>query len=401
MPRFYITHYLCGNESDSAVRNLCFLQTLWRVATLLGIGLALGLAACTRGEFNDLEGVGNMRIAHDTTWTADRPILIEGNVNIEAGATLTIDAGTTIRMGERAAFVVGENSSGGLRIEGTRERPVRILPKSTEVNWRGIHLFRVLPTTRFNYLEIEQAGDGTTPAISILDLNFPIRNTRLDRCGGDGIEIARVSPANIPWLQDVSIQTDNGNPVSGHVSLLLALDASLRFTAPRGGIYLRSGSLTAASCYFYNYTCPYIVRSELSIDAARVDFDPETHIEFERDGALNFGSYLKTAIHAQRVAFTGISRYSRYTSHSWKGVIVNTNVVPEDSFFRECLFQTGGGGNEGGCLVVYDVQGLEVSASRFLQSAGYAIVLVGSAAIRERSQNLFEDNRLGDITHRK
>lgn len=381
------------------MQRIGFLQTFWRALVFLPIGLVVALAACTREDLNELDGVGNIRIARDTTWTADRPILIEGSVNIEAGATLTIEAGTTIRMGERAFFAVGETSPGGLRIEGTWSRPVRILPKSTAVNWRGIHLFRTLPTTRFTYLEMEQAGDASSPAISALDLNFPIRNTTLSRCGGDGIELSYVSPTNIPWLQDVSIQTDKGNPISGHISLLLALSESLEFSAPYGGIYLQRGTLSATSCYFYNYTCPYIVRSELFIDAERVDFEAGTRLEFEHDGALSFGTYQQTAIHAQEVAFTGLSR--RRSTNTWKGIVVNTKVFSEDSFFRECLFLNGGGGEELGSLVVYDVEGLEVSASRFVQSVGYGIVLVGDASIREQRQNRFESNRLGDITRRK
>lgn len=369
------------------------LRWLWTV--LLHSSLVV-LFGCTQNEDNSLDGVGSILIDRDTTWTANRPILIEGSVNIE-GATLTIAEGTTVRMGANAAFIVGERRAGGLRIQGTQERPVRILPKSTELNWRGIHVVKSLETTHINYLDVEQAGNENTPAMSILDLDFPIHNTQLIRCGGDGIEIAHVTPSNRPWLHEVSIQTDTGNPLSGQVSLLLALDGTLRLTAPHGGIYLRNGTLSTTMCYFYNYSCPYIIHSELLIDASIVDFAARTRIEFERDGALNFGVYQRTAIHADGVTFTARARRGL-----WKEVIVNDKVVAGDSYFRHCLFEFGGAGNEKGSLVIYGVRNLEVSESIFAHGAGYGIVLVGAASVYDRFRsNIFDSNYLGSIDSRK
>ena len=198
---------------------------------------------------------------------------------------------------------------------------------------------------------------------------------------------------NSPQITYLYVETPTGNPLTGDASLLYALGHNITLTAPNGGVYLASGTLTADRFHFRNFSCPYIVRSEISIDAKRLGFDAQTRFEFERNGGLNIGVYSETKVQAEGVVFTG--RGADLRQGMWRGVIVNSHVVGRESYFRKCLFDAGGGGNEKGNLVLYDVDGLEVSDSQFSRSAGYGIVLIASS-IRELSPNRFTENGQGD-----
>lgn len=359
---------------------------------LLLTAITLFFASCSPDQTDDLNGVGNLRISRDTVWTKNKPILLEGTVNIE-GATLTIEAGTTIRMGRNGAIVVGEKQVGSLQIKGTADAPVRIIPSSQETYWRGIHFIKTRSNTHITYCELEQASSANESALELAEVNFPINNLRLINCGGNGVEIHKATPHS-PQITNLYVQTPSGNPLTGDASLLYAFGGNSNITliSPKGGIYLASGTLTADRFHFQNLSCPYIVRTELSIDAKQISFDPQTRFEFERNGGLNFGVYLETRVRAIGVVFTG--RGANPQRGLWRGVIVNAHVVGEDSYFRKCVFDAGGGGSEKGNLVLYDVNGLEVSDSHFLHSAGYGIVLIASS-IREHG-NKYTDNGLGD-----
>ncbi len=362
-----------------------------RSILLLLAAATLFFASCSPEALDDLNGVGSMRISRDTVWTKNKPILLEGAVNIE-GATLTIEAGTTIRMGRNGAFVIGENQAGALKINGTADAPVRIIPSSQEIYWRGIHFIKTRSESRIAHCELEQASSTNESALELTEVNFPIENLRLVKCGGDGIEIHKAAP-NSPQITNLYVETPTGNPLTGDASLLYALGHNITLTAPNGGVYLASGTLTADRFHFRNLSRPYIVRTEISINAKRLGFDAQTRFEFERNGGLNIGGYSETKVQAEGVVFTG--RGADLRQGMWRGVIVNSHVVGRESYFRKCLFDAGGGGNEKGNLVLYDVDGLEVSDSQFSRSAGYGIVLIASS-IRELSPNRFTENGQGD-----
>ena len=91
------------------------------------------------GESNIDNGVMGV-VANDTTYTADTPYTIIGNLEIQKGVTLTLEAGTQLDFSKNT----GINVNGGhLVIQGTAENPVIL--KSTTINasrgvWKGIEM---------------------------------------------------------------------------------------------------------------------------------------------------------------------------------------------------------------------------------------------------------------------
>jgi hypothetical protein len=103
----------------------------WQVASGLIWLLATGTVAFGADGFSG-------RLTKDTTWrAADSPHLLTGTVIVDAGATLTLEPGTTVQLSPDVDMVVTNASR--LLAEGTAEAPIRFvrLP-NTRKRWGGI-----------------------------------------------------------------------------------------------------------------------------------------------------------------------------------------------------------------------------------------------------------------------
>lgn len=133
-----------------------------------------------------------LTITENTTWKSGKPYLISDTVRIASGAVLTLEAGTRVRMHDKAAFKV----DGTMQCLGTPEQPVDITGHRTgnvassipyelmSGQWGGIYF---TPTSRGNYFthaSIRNSSDGLTladipagsdPALTLI--NCQIRNT--------------------------------------------------------------------------------------------------------------------------------------------------------------------------------------------------------------------------------
>jgi hypothetical protein len=130
----------------------------------------------------------------DTTFSADKPYLVSGNITVEEGATLTIPAGAKLMMHDSAELIV----NGSLRIEGTVEKPVEIVGDRTgyvastipyEVmsgQWRGIYFNSTSANNYIANASIRNSEEGLVldrlggsveqPALTII--NTVVRNTK-------------------------------------------------------------------------------------------------------------------------------------------------------------------------------------------------------------------------------
>lgn len=115
---------------------------------LLALGLSLPLVACVIGSGtepggpgsggsngSDLgpgPGPGGDHIAADTTWTGT--MNVTATTTVDAGAKLTIAAGTTVKFGSSGALVV----KGSLDVLGTKAQVVSLVPATTGDHFIGI-----------------------------------------------------------------------------------------------------------------------------------------------------------------------------------------------------------------------------------------------------------------------
>ncbi len=100
------------------------------------------------------------------------PYRVLGEVYVEGTegktANLTIEAGTTLQMGEQAAIYVGYSQAGGLKVQGTAEKPVtftRFGDDAKTTPWRGLTFYQHARAPELEYAVFEYAGRPNEQAI--------------------------------------------------------------------------------------------------------------------------------------------------------------------------------------------------------------------------------------------
>ena len=145
----------------------------------------------------DAEEVNNLVVSSDMTLESTSPLLVNGMIIVEEGATLTIPAGQTIYFSSNAGIEV----NGTLRVEGTAEENVTLrgsrldnmfdyLPYDLiSGQWKGIHLKASSYDNYIGYADIHSTMDGIVCDESDLSkLKLDIENSIVHNCQGYGIK---------------------------------------------------------------------------------------------------------------------------------------------------------------------------------------------------------------------
>lgn len=134
-------------------------------------------------------------IMDDMTLSADcSPYLVTGDVLIQEGVTLTVDAGVEIRMPEEGNIFV----HGTIRANGAADLPVRfVLNSDQQGNWGGIVFNNTPELSVLNYVEIQDASGGPDPvtenaAISAFKADLEMHNMLITEVASNPI-MARYS----------------------------------------------------------------------------------------------------------------------------------------------------------------------------------------------------------------
>ncbi|MDR1995567.1 IPT/TIG domain-containing protein [Azonexus sp.] len=120
-------------------------------------------------------------IATHTQWTAENgPYLLNGEVTLEGGASLSIEAGTTVYMASGAGLTV---QAGTLQVLGTSERPVAFLSDKTRQglagipgDWKQVTINSGATNTKLEHLLIENGRGIKVRGAKVVMNHVEIRN---------------------------------------------------------------------------------------------------------------------------------------------------------------------------------------------------------------------------------
>ena len=143
--------------------------------------------------------VSSGAIRQDSTWPAytyhpQGQLIVEG----ASGPVLTLKPDTRLRFPAHTRMLIGNSSSGGLRALGTQAEPIVFRPDAepaTPGAWGGLSFKPpALDSSLLQWVVVEHAGSGSTPAVEIHGADITLEDTRVSDSKNDGISIRDASP---------------------------------------------------------------------------------------------------------------------------------------------------------------------------------------------------------------
>lgn len=145
----------------------------------------------------DAEEVNSLIVSEDTTLESQSPLLINGMIKVEQGATLTIPAGQTLYFSSNAGIEV----SGTLILKGTAENNVTLrgsrldnmfdyLPYDlVSGQWKGIRFMGTSYGNKIEYADVHSAMDAIVcDSGDVSKLKLDIESSVIHNCQGYGVK---------------------------------------------------------------------------------------------------------------------------------------------------------------------------------------------------------------------
>lgn len=178
----------------------------------------------------DILRLENPTIDSDTRWDAATPRRIYGTLKVAPGATLTLDAGTTLYFHDKAAAEIG----GTLISEGTAEAPVEL---------RGDRLGSVVGDIPFDLMSNQWKGVTFKPTSTNNSLAFTeIRNTT------NGVKADTTSLT----LTNCRLRNSGSHTLTANYSVISAVGCEFAESAS-SPVAITGGTLRMTNCTISNY----------------------------------------------------------------------------------------------------------------------------------------------------
>lgn len=152
--------------------------------------------------------IGSTSVTTDTTWSAaDSPYIVD-QINVNNGATLTIEPGAELRFVTTGWLAV--NGGGNLIAEGTADQPVKFTAHSTNPapgDWYFL-AFHIGSTARLSHCDVAYAGRNGFTAVAVHNSDVSIRDCRIHDNQRDAVVL---NPAEVgATLERVQIDNNGG-----------------------------------------------------------------------------------------------------------------------------------------------------------------------------------------------
>jgi hypothetical protein len=136
------------------------------------------------------------------------PLVIHGDISVDRGATLTLDAGLRIEFDAGVALQVGYYEQATLELRGSEDAPIVLGPSDPAATWDGIVVAGHATRNRFEHVDLR----GTHGAAGI-DVQEAADATLVD------VDCAACAKASVTWdcaskIGNLDVQASEGTPVA-------------------------------------------------------------------------------------------------------------------------------------------------------------------------------------------
>ncbi len=363
------------------------------------------ITIATGGTGEDVVHEGTL--TEDEIWSAGDNHIIDGTLYLE-GNTITIEAGTVIKMNAGAKINVGNNpdASTALIAEGTEAQPITFTSSNASPvagDWHYISFDEgTSPNTTFQYCVFEYGGGyADYSAMIVVNGNTEIAmdycTLRYSETSGARLndENARFSSFTNNTISDIT-----KNPIYLEANNADCIGTNNTITDEGSyGIFVDGGTMNKDDATWKVQTVPYIIGGTVYVESASgaiLTIEAGNTISF-RDGAeinvanSDFGTLIANGTSSNPITFT--SANATPSAGDWDGIFMYEGCT--NSSFKYCTFEYGGGYADYSAIIVAS-SGVEfaVENSTIKYSEAYGIVLDDGASFSS-----FQNNTMSDIAN--
>lgn len=304
----------------------------------------------TGNIFTNIVGValfGDFRSTEAQTWrNLSVPYIVNAELDIDG--TLTIEPGTTFKLGTGGWLAIGYYDATTFVADGgSAATPITFTSASASPvagTWRGIVFYGEVQTnSKMNFCVIEYAGSNTT--YGAIDMN----NTASITFTNNIVRNSASFGINMEW--DAGFQSFTNNTISNCANHLMVINTKHLpdlgspnvLTAAAGKGIQVSGDIKYTNPVTWKKQTAdfYITGGEVDIDGI-VTIEAGCHFLFESGSFFWFGYYQSTKITAigtstDKIIFTSASPSP--AAGNWKGLYFDDGYTQSNSELNYCQFQ--------------------------------------------------------------
>lgn len=263
-------------------------------------------------------------LLEDAVWSiAGSPYVVESNLTVKGGATLTIEAGVKVLINENVSLIV----EGSLLVNGTTDERVTFSLNRNESNnksWLGIVF--VGEETEFlivRYANVRYAKNG----ITIKSLGrVIIENSDISLNGFSGIQI--VGQGNILLKRNAILFNENGIYVKGNSSAGIQIIGNLIRFNDKNGVHFNISN--AIICRLYNVT---IVGNQIEWNGNNIYF--YIYAKKGQESTQESESKLYNITISNNIVASSVSGVLLHTQAWWYSKIYDITISNNLIYFNE------------------------------------------------------------------
>jgi len=279
-------------------------------------------------------------ISSNEAWfSSDNPHIINGNLTIDDGVTLLVQAGCDVKFQGNRRLVV----NGILSANGTSTSPIVFTSNAAvpaKGDWRFIYFDGADNGSILNYCEISYGGSssGMVRVKNSTD-NVQITNCNLSNSAGYGI-ILNNNAAN-PLIMDCSIEDCNNYPIYTRADRVKDITGTMSFSNNTpNAIYVRRMNVTTGT--WLNHGVPYIIGGNFRVnDMETLTLESGNELRFNGTNTITvLGALIANGTSTSPIVFS--SNQAAPAKGDWNRIYFND---AETSSLSYCDFEYAGSGS--------------------------------------------------------
>lgn len=332
--------------------------------------------------------IHNQDITADETWyPSGNPHIIETDISVENGATLTIMPGCIVKFKNDKELYCGYGQAGAIVAEGKPDSLIKFTSFASNPApgaWRNVGVYSwAMSNTRFKYCEFEYGGSSSSyGTVYVRGAAIRFDNCKISNSAERGI-IAE-SDGRFTSFTNNTITTCAKYPIKiqAHNAGTLGTGNTLTGNASGYDAIELQASNVGESQTWRNHGVPYVLMSSLGVGSTNsptLTIEPGVTIKFGPGVEFYCGYTYPGAIAAvgtasQPITFT--SSASSPTPGSWENVGVYENATAATRF-AWCNFSYGGGASGYGTFYVNGARP-SFDNCQISHSADYGVYITGN-----------------------